>query len=142
MSNYQKTIIMGRLGADPETKYFGDGSSVTSFDIASSEQWKDRATGERMERVLWMKCNCFGRLSEIAAQFLKKGSLALVEGKLNPEKWKDNATGQERRSISLRVAELKLMDRKPDDGNESKPSTAPASGAGQAQQNFDDDIPF
>jgi primosomal replication protein N len=84
-----KVILIGNLGADPETRYMPSGSAVTNIRIATSEQWKDKESGEQQERTEWHNVAMFGRLAEIAAEYLRKGSQVYVEGRLRTRKWQD-----------------------------------------------------
>ena len=85
-----KVIIVGNLGSDPDTRYMPSGSAVTNLSIATSESWKDKETGEQKERTEWHKIAMFGRLAEIAAEYLRKGSQVYSEGKLRTRQWQDN----------------------------------------------------
>ena len=84
-----KVIVVGNLGADPDTRYMPSGGAVTNLSIATSESWKDKQTGEQKERTEWHKVAMFGRLAEIAAEYLRKGSQVYIEGKLRTRKWQD-----------------------------------------------------
>ena len=93
MSGINKMIVLGRLGKDPEVRYLQDGKAVANFSVATSEEWKDKATGEKKERVEWHKIVVFGRLAEICGEYLKKGSQAYFEGRLQTRSWdKDGVT--------------------------------------------------
>ncbi len=85
-----KVIIVGNLGNDPETRYMPSGSAVTNLSVATNESWKDKQTGEQKDRTEWHKVAMFGRLAEIAAEYLRKGSQVYIEGKLRTSKWQDN----------------------------------------------------
>ncbi len=82
-----KVIIVGNLGNDPDTRYMPSGSAVTNLSIATNESWKDKQTGEQKDRTEWHKVAMFGRLAEIAAEYLRKGSQVYIEGKLRTRKW-------------------------------------------------------
>ena len=84
-----KVILVGNLGKDPETRYMPSGSAVTNLTLATSESWKDKQSGEQQERTEWHKVAMFGRLAEIAAEYLRKGSQVYIEGKLRTRKWQD-----------------------------------------------------
>jgi single-strand DNA-binding protein len=90
-----KAILIGNLGKDPETRYTAGGSAVTNIRIATNETWKDKQTGEQQERTEWHAVVFFGRLAEIAAEYLRKGSTVYVEGRLQTRKWQDK-DGQDR----------------------------------------------
>jgi single-strand DNA-binding protein len=90
-----KVIIVGNLGNDPDTRYMPSGSAVTNLSVATNESWKDKQTGEQKDRTEWHKVAMFGRLAEIAAEYLRKGSQVYIEGKLRTRKWQDK-DGQDR----------------------------------------------
>ncbi len=140
-----KVILVGNLGADPETRYTPSGSAVTKIRVATSESWKDRQTGERQERTEWHRVVFFGRLAEIAGEYLKKGSQVYVEGSLRTDKWQDQS-GQDRYTTEIVANEMQMLGGRPGAG-------APAAGGesrsfGSSQQDagqepvLDDDIPF
>jgi single-strand DNA-binding protein len=136
--DYQKVIFAGRLGRDPETRYFNDSSAVCTLNIASGERWRDRASGENRERTTWLRCACFGRTAELAAEYLRKGSRVMVEGKLQNEEWEKD--GQKHSTLSLRVDRLVFVDTKRDaEQGQGRTTTAPAASGDPV---FDDDIPF
>lgn len=91
-----KVILVGTLGRDPEVKYAANGNAIANLSIATSEQWNDRATGEKQEKTEWHRVVIFGKLADIAGQYLKKGSQVYLEGKLQTRKWADATTGQDR----------------------------------------------
>jgi single-strand DNA-binding protein len=95
MASVNKVILIGNLGRDPETRYTADGAAVTNITIATSDRWKDKASGEMKEATEWHKVAFFGRLAEIAGEYLKKGRSVYVEGKLRTRKWQDK-DGQDR----------------------------------------------
>jgi len=103
----QKVIIIGRLGADPEVKYLQDGTAVANFTVATSERWKSKS-GEKQERTEWHKCSVFGRLAEVCSEYLKKGSLAYFEGKLQTRSWEGN-DGIKRYVTEIKVSEMEML---------------------------------
>ena len=134
--------FIGNLGADPETRTFGNGNKVTNLRLAVSEKWKDRDTGERKEKTEWVSVAIFGPLADVAANYLRKGSKVYVSGKFTPRKWQDQS-GQDRYSSEIVLqgpqAVMQMLDGKRDDqgGGYSAPqNNAPPS------DNFDDEIPF
>jgi len=157
MASFQKIIILGHLGQDPDTRYLPDGTAVTNLSIATSEQWTDKASGEKKERVEWWRVVCFGRLGEIAGEYLKKGAPVLIEGRGQTEKWKDK-DGVERYTFKVRADQIRLLGSRADSGGGSPPSSArgePAAEHSEAKpaatkhaptgSKFDDmadDIPF
>jgi len=149
-----KVILIGNLGADPEVKYMPSGDAVASLRIATSESWKDKSTGENVERTEWHRVVCFRRLGEIAGEYLKKGSKVYIEGKLQTRKWQGQ-DGQDRYTTEIVANEMQMLDSRgggmssagysnnQDSSNQGgkKPATATES-AGGGFDDFDDDIPF
>lgn len=148
MSGVNKVILVGHLGKDPEVRYSPGGSAVANFSLATSEQFKDR-DGNKQERTEWHRVVLFGRQAEIAGEYLRKGRMAYVEGRLQTRKWTDK-DGQERYTTEIVGDRLQLLggrdDRDEDRGSQSH-SQRPASGGGSAprpepEDDFSDDIPF
>ena len=108
MANVNKAIVMGVLGRDPETKQFPNGGSITTFNVATTEFWKDKTTGERKEATEWHRITTSNRLAEIASKYLKKGSKAYIEGSLRTRKWKDQS-GVDREATEIRADVLQLI---------------------------------
>ena len=144
-----KVILIGNLGKDPEIRYMGNGQAVANVTIATSENWKDKNTGEQQERTEWHRVVFFRRLAEIAGEYLKKGSRIYVEGKLQTRKWQDQS-GQDRYTTEIVANEMQMLDSRgagaaaggSNNYSESsnmepayEPQMAPAG-------DFDDDIPF
>jgi len=109
MRGINKVIIVGNLGADPETRQFPNGGSVTNISVATSEQWTDKQTGEKREATEWHRIVLFNRLGEIAAQYLRKGSKVYIEGSLRTRKWQDQ-NGQDRYITEIRADQLQMLD--------------------------------
>ena len=129
MSNVNKTIIMGRLGNDPTTRYTQGGVAVTEISVATSEKWKDK-DGEQQEHTEWHKIVFWGRQAEIAGEYLKKGHLVYVEGQNRTEKWTDQE-GVDRYTTKIRASELKLMpngDRSENSGGGNRSQGATSGG--------------
>lgn len=141
-----KVILVGHLGADPETRYMPSGSAVTNLRLATSESWKDKQTGDQQERTEWHRVAMFGRLAEIAAEYLRKGSQVYVEGSLRTRKWQDK-DGNDRWSTEIVANEMQMLGGRAD---ASAPARAASAGAGASAavaeagptDEFDDDIPF
>ena len=131
MRGVNKVIIVGNVGQDPETRYMPSGSAVTNFTLATNEKWKDKNTGEQKERTEWHKVAMFGNLAEIAAQYLKKGSQAYIEGKLRTRKW--DKDGQTHYSTEIIADEMQMLGGK-GEKPEAKPQQAPVPDY--------DDIPY
>lgn len=162
-----KVILVGNLGADPEVRYMPSGGAVTNVNLATSETWKDKQTGQPQERTEWHRIVFFNRLAEIAGEYLKKGSKLYVEGSLRTRKWQGQ-DGQDRYTTEIVASEMQMLDSRPggqggggypqDDYNQSggpsqqqRPAQqGPAAAPGRQQDapppgdfgDFDDDIPF
>ena len=137
-----KVILIGNLGADPEVRYSAAGSAITNARLATTDQWKDRQTGEQQERTEWHRLVFFGRLAEISGEYLKKGSKVFIEGRLQTRKWQGQ-DGQDRYTTEVVVNDMQMLDGAGGGMNQA----APASSAEPAPQtapadDFDDDIPF
>jgi len=140
MSNgLNKVLIIGNLGADPDIKYTQAGSPVANLSVATSESWKDKTTNEKVEKVEWHRVVVFGRLAEIAEQYLKKGSKIFVEGKLQTRDWEDSE-GKKRYTTEVIAREMTMLDSK-GDSNASSPQPS-NSDSKQDNDKFEEDIPF
>ncbi len=138
-----KVIVIGNLGQDPETRYMPSGSAVTNLRIATNESWKDKQTGEQKDRTEWHSVAMFGRLAEIAAEYLRKGSQVYIEGKLRTRKWQDK-DGNDRYTTEIIADEMQMLGSRSDGGAPAM-SDAPPANAPLPQpsgNDFDDDIPF
>lgn len=155
MSSVNKVIIIGHLGADPEVRYLPSGDAVTNIRVATSDKWKDKQTGEQRETTEWHNINFFGKLAEIAGQYLKKGSQVYVEGSIRTRKYTDK-NGAEKYATDIRADSMQMLGARQASAGEGgysrapapaqRPSaaaqrTAPAS-AGSGFDDMDDDIPF
>jgi single-strand DNA-binding protein len=159
MASVNKVIIVGNLGRDPETRYLPSGEAVTNISIATTDTWKDKATGEKKEATEWHRVAFFGRLAEIAGEYLKKGSQVYVEGSLRTRKWQDK-DGQDRYSTDIRGDVMQMLGRR-EGGGAPREDSAPrggearggeAKGGGDAKpaqkkpagkfDDMEDDIPF
>lgn len=150
-----KVILVGNLGADPETRYTAGGSAITTIRIATTESWRDKQTGENQERTEWHRVKFFGRLAEIAGEYLRKGRQVYIEGSLRTDKWQDQS-GQDRYTTEVIANEMQMLGGRGDaeagpsapggfrDSQPSGPKRATAGAASQeAEDTFtDDDIPF
>jgi single-strand DNA-binding protein len=153
-----KVILIGHLGADPETRAMPSGSSVANLRIATTESWRDKQSGEQQERTEWHRVALFGRLAEIASEYLKKGSQVYIEGSLRTRKWQDKQ-GNERYSTEIVGNEMQMLGGRGGGAGalggggaaaggtprEPMPDYAgPTAGgaAGGEKEDFDDDIPF
>ena len=156
-----KAIIVGTLGKDPDVKYTAGGSAVVNVSVATNESWKDKSTGENVEKTEWHRIVIFGKLAEIAAQYLRKGQQVYFEGKIQTRKWQDQS-GQDRYSTEIVANEMQMLGGRPDTSggtaafnpNQQQQQQAPqqqqAAAPQAAPSNFDappvdegfDDIPF
>ncbi|MBT8517625.1 single-stranded DNA-binding protein [Polynucleobacter paneuropaeus] len=151
MASVNKVIIVGNVGRDPETRYMPSGDAVTNISVATSDRYKDKQTGEMKETTEWHRVAFFGKLAEIAGQYLKKGSQVYVEGRLRTRKWTD-ASGQEKYSTEIVSETMQMLGGKPVGGSEggesysrSKSAESSASAASSNAASLgamDDDIPF
>ena len=139
-----KVILVGNLGQKPEIRYTQTDSAVANLSLATSESWKDKETGEQREKTEWHRIVYFGKLAEIAEQYLDKGSKVYVEGKLQTRKWQDKETGADRYTTEIVGNELTMLDSKNSSGmNESQNFDSNAGQSDQARDDFnEDDIPF
>ena len=140
-----KVILIGNLGRDPEVRYLPSGDAVANFSIATSENWKDR-NGQRQERTEWHNISMFGRLAEIAGQYLKKGSKVYIEGRIQSRKY-TGKDGIERTAYDIVCSEMKMLDSKPSSGAEQHnppppPQARQQTAAPVPQDDIDDDVPF
>ena len=143
-----KAILVGNLGADPETRYTAGGAAVTNIRLATTDSWKDRESGEQQERTEWHRIVFFGRLAEIAAEYLRKGSQIYVEGRIQTRKWQGQ-DGQDRWTTEIVGSEMQMLGGRgggggypapTEDGGGRKESKKAA--AAEPVEDFDDDIPF
>jgi single-strand DNA-binding protein len=158
MASVNKVILVGNLGADPETKYLPSGDAVANIRIATTDRWKDKASGEMKEATEWHRIAFFGRLAEIAGEYLKKGSQVYVEGRIRTRKWQDKE-GQDRYSTEIVADSMQMLGARAGAGEQRAESrgepmaqrsseakaAAPAAGGAKKAGKFDDmedDIPF
>ncbi|MGB1220926.1 MAG: single-stranded DNA-binding protein [Alcanivoracaceae bacterium] len=148
-----KVILIGNLGADPETRFMPSGGAVTNIRLATSESWKDRQSGQMQERTEWHRVVFFNKLAEIAGEYLKKGGKVYIEGSLRTRKWQGQ-DGQDRYTTEIVANEMQMLDSR-DGGNfgggggfsggQQQDAPAASQGGGSAPSSggdFDDDIPF
>jgi len=148
-----KVILVGNLGQDPEVRYMPSGGAVANITLATSESWRDKATGEMKEQTEWHRVVLFGKLAEVAGEYLRKGSQIYIEGQLRTRKWTDQA-GTEKYTTEIVVnvgGTMQMLGGRPSNGaNNPAPHTSqqqsqnpPASQASnEPPMDFDDDIPF
>lgn len=145
-----KVILLGNLGNDPDIRHAQNGNAIANLSVATAEQWNDKQTGEKQTRTEWHRVVIFGKLAEVAGQYLRKGSKVYLEGKLQTRKWQDQQ-GQDRYSTEVVIdinGQMQMLD-----GGNSQQSSAPAQSNNQSQNfqqpqqqqqsvDFDDEIPF
>lgn len=165
-----KVTLIGRLGADPEVKYMPSGGAVTNVGLATTRRWKDRQTGERRDETEWHRVTFFNRVAEVAGEYLRKGSLVYIEGRIRTRKWQDQ-NGQDRYTTEIIAEQMQMLDNKSggtssfgenqastasNSSHQSQPQVTPAPTMAAAQatppqpempqspsyEDFDDDIPF
>ena len=142
-----KVILVGNLGNDPDVRYTAGGAAVSNISVATTESWKDRESGEQQEKTEWHRVVFFGRLAEIVAEYLKKGSQVYIEGRLQTRKWQDKE-GNDRYSTEIVANEMQMLGSRAGAGNFDKPATSEpvtpeSSPSSKADESFaDDDIPF
>jgi single-strand DNA-binding protein len=147
MSSVNRVILIGRLGGDPEIKHLPSGDASATFSVATSEKWKDRETGEQREKSEWHNIKMFGKLAEIAGQYLKKGAQVYLEGQITTETWEKE--GVKHYKTVIKCNSMTMLGSKDAGGNQSAPQAAPQARPTAAPQQhthnhdgFNDDIPF
>ncbi|KAG1654016.1 Single-stranded DNA-binding protein [Nymphon striatum] len=165
MASINKVILVGNLGQDPEVKYMPSGGAVTNISIATTDSWKDKATGEKKDKTEWHRVVFFNRLAEIAGEYLRKGSQVYVEGSLRTRKWQ-NQQGQDQYTTEIVAREMQMLGSRAGGSGDFQNRPSQGQGQGQSQgqaqsqgysnqkpqqqtseppqnfDNFDDDIPF
>lgn len=132
-----KAILIGNLGADPETKSMPSGTQVANLRVATTDSFKDKQSGEWQERTEWHRVALFGRLAEVAGEYLKKGSKVYIEGSIRTRKWQDK-NGEDRYSTEIIGNEMQMLDSR----GESRPKEDRQPEPAPERNEFDDDIPF
>jgi single-strand DNA-binding protein len=151
MASVNKVILIGNLGRDPEVRYLPSGEAVANVNVATTDVWKDKS-GEKQEHTEWHRIAFFGKLAEIAGEYLKKGSPVYIEGRIRTRKWQDKE-GQDRYSTEIVADRMQLLGSRsgaggasiPSEGAEArerKPAAAGKSAPASEFEDFEDDIPF
>lgn len=135
-----KVTLVGNLGADPETKAMPSGTMVANLRLATADSYKDKQTNEWVERTEWHRVSLFGRLAEVAQQYLKKGSKVYIEGSIRTRKWQDKE-GKDRYSTEIVGNELLMLDGKPQGARQSEDAPAQTGNTNRPDE-FGDEIPF
>ena len=139
-----KVILVGNLGQKPEIRYTKDSKPVASFSIATSESWKDKTTGDMVEKTEWHNVTFFGRIAEVAEQYLDKGSKVFVEGKLQTDKWEDE-NGNKRSATKIMGNNMQMLDSRGSNNSSSFDESSSAQNEAPASQEgsfSEEDIPF
>ena len=131
MASVNKVILIGNLGKDPETRYAPSGDAICNITLATTDTWRDKATGEKREATEWHRVVFFGKLAEIAGQYLRKGSAAYIEGSLRTRKWQDK-DGQDRYTTEIRADEMKMLGSRQGMGGSDAPSRSEGGGRDSA----------
>ena len=155
MASVNKVILIGNLGRDPETRYMPDGAAITNISVATTDTWKDKQ-GEKQEKTEWHRVAFFGKLAEIAGEYLKKGSQVYVEGRLQTRKWQDK-DGNDKYTTEIVADRMQMLgsrqgmgggdreapaDREPAGAARGAAKAPAGKGAGGKFDDFEDDIPF
>ena len=158
MASINKVIIIGNLGRDPETRYMPDGGAITNISVATTDKWKDK-NGEMQEKTEWHRVAFFGKLAEIAGEYLKKGSQVYVEGRLQTRKWQDK-DGADKYTTEIVANQMQMLGSRAGMGGGrggeapeateggggssggARPASKPAAKSGGKFDDFEDDIPF
>lgn len=146
MSSFNRTIIVGTLGSDPQIKYTTGGTAVCELSLAVNRQWVDKSTNQKKEECTWVPVSLWGRTAEVAGEYLRKGSQILIEGRLQMDSWTDTATGQKRTKLKVVGEQMTMLggrnggsERQQDHGSEqqqSEPQAEPSYSGGS------DEVPF
>ncbi|OZI72194.1 single-stranded DNA-binding protein [Bordetella genomosp. 12] len=169
MASVNKVILVGNLGRDPEVRYSPDGAAICNLSLATTSQWKDKASGERREETEWHRVVMYNRLAEIAGEYLKKGRSVYIEGRLKTRKWQDKDTGADRYSTEIVADQMQMLGgrdgaegggfgggggydeaprqqrapaQRPAPAQRQAPAAAPMGGGAANLADMDDDIPF
>lgn len=124
MASVNKVILVGNLGRDPEVRYSPDGTAICNLSLATTSSWKDKASGEKREETEWHRVVIYGRLAEIAGEYLAKGRSVYLEGRLKTRKWQDKDTGADRYSTEIVADQMQMLGGRDED---SRPTPAPAA---------------
>jgi single-strand DNA-binding protein len=158
MASLNKVLLIGNLGRDPETRYLPSGGAVCNFSIATSERFTDKS-GQKQERTEWHNIVMYGKLAEIAQQYLKKGSNVYIEGRIQTSKWQDKQTGQDKYRTEIVADQMQMLGGRGQGGGsagddfnqeyspapqrqQAAPQQAPAARPAKNFDDFEDDIPF
>lgn len=148
MASLNKVILIGNLGADPETRYTTGGDAVCNIRLATKDTWRDKASGETREATEWHRVVLYRRLGEVAGQYLKKGASVYIEGRIKTRKWQ-NKEGQDQYTTEIEATEMKMLGSRDNQSapapDQFAPPTQPRGNTNRRPANvadLDDDIPF
>ena len=141
MSSLNKVMLIGRLGRDPETRFTASGQAVCNFTLATDESYKDKS-GAKQQKTEWHRLVAWGKTAEIAQQYLKKGSLVYIEGKLQSREWEDKRDGAKKTVTEIIVGNLTMLGSKPETRPQTQSRPAPKQQAQGQQFDDSDEIPF
>jgi single-strand DNA-binding protein len=148
MASLNKVILIGNLGADPETRYTTGGDAVCNIRLATKDTWRDKASGETREATEWHRVVLYRRLGEVAGQYLKKGTSVYIEGRIKTRKWQ-NKDGQDQYTTEIEATEMKMLGSRDNQSapapDQFAPPTQPRGNTNRRPANvadLDDDIPF
>lgn len=136
MKSLNQCNFIGNLGRDPETRYLPSGGAVCNFSIAVADDYKDKATGQKVDKTEWVRCVAFGKLAEVCGEYLKKGSKVYVSGRMETRKYQDKQTGQDRYTTEISLQDMQMLD------GRSEQTPGRASQQFQAPAEEEDNIPF
>ena len=136
MASVNKVILIGNLGADPESRFAPSGDAICNIRLATTENWRDKNTGERREATEWHRVSFYGKLAEIAGQYLRRGSSIYVEGRIKTDSWEDKQSGEKRYRTKIVCETFKML------GGRGDREGSGGSGASYSPAPEDDDIPF
>ena len=147
MRGVNKVILIGSCGQDPETRYMPNGNAVTNLSLATSEKWKDKQTGALVEKTEWHRVSLFGKVAEIAGEYLRKGSQCYIEGRLQTREWEKDGVKRYTTEVVVDMGgTMQLLGGKPEGQQQAprqqQPKPQQSQEAAPAADSFDDDIPF
>jgi len=140
-SSVNKVILVGYLGQSPEARFTPQGTAVTNLSIATNESWKNQS-GELQERTEWHRVDVYGKMAETAAQYMQKGQLIYVEGRLKTDEWEDKETKAKRKATKIQCDNFTMLGRKGEMGSQGTVTQAPSNGPSGNVPVEDDDLPF
>lgn len=144
-ASFNKTIIVGTLGSDPQIKYTTGGTAVCELSLAVNRQWVDKSTNQKKEECTWVPVSLWGRTAEVAGEYLHKGSQILIEGRLQMDSWTDAATGQKRTKLKVVGEQMTMLGGRSGGGERQQDGSEPQQTEPQAEPSYSgggDEVPF